>query len=185
MLQVFDDVLPDPVAYRARVLAQPFGDVDLGVTFHGIAPAPDNSLVFWLAQEFPTLRAKTTCCRLSPEGQQEPHLIHDDRSMGDWSAILYLTPDPPLEDGTDFWMARHSGAKASTTIAESAEWLAEGMAWFDVARWERWCHVAARFNRLVLFKSAYFHSRALERNYGQGDTAMLRQLVFLEGAWSC
>ncbi len=180
MIDIYDDVLADPLAYRAAALAQNFASVAIGpITFHGIAPAPDRQLRDWLTIAMPDLGDVTTFLRRSPAGQVEPHYIHDDRSMGSWTAILYLTPDPPEGDGTTFWRYLPTGAVSSTAVAGSAEWLAEAEGWFDTTRWEVAAEVGAKFNRLVKFPAHYFHSRSLFENYGAGDAdARLIQVCF-------
>lgn len=170
MIQVHDDVLPDPRTYRAAVLRQHFDSVTVGpVTFHGIAPVPDDRFVRWFAQTFPQYEPTLTFARKSPAGQAEPNFIHTDDDMGDVTALLYLNPDPPADDGTTFW--RHSASGA----LDGAAWLADGQ---DLAAWEPTQHVPARFNRCVVFAAPLFHSRALEGNFGQGDEARLVQVLF-------
>jgi len=168
---VFDDVLLDPLGYRAAVLAQPFGDVPAGdQVFHGISPCAHSSVPELIARELmPGARTTLTFFRQSPEGQQEPNFIHSDREMGDWTGILYLAPTPPAGDGTSFWRHRATGAMCGDFDEAAAR---------DLTQWERWHHVEATFNRLLIFQSDYFHSRGLEQNYGQGDDARLIQVLF-------
>lgn len=113
--------------------------------------------------------------RKSPLGQEEPHFIHTDIDMGDWSAILYLNPDPPEGDGTSFWTHTASGAIESLIPHERSE---EGR---TAIGWELRQHVQARFNRLVIFPSSFFHSRAIPENWGEGDEARLTQITFGRG----
>lgn len=181
-LTVVDDVLPDFAAYVAAARAQPLGPVETapGVTFHGLAPAPDQTLPAWIAARWPALTPTTTFLRQGPAGQVEPHLIHTDRDMGDWTAIAYLTEQPPAGDGTTFYRWTATGAIMSLATTGEAL-LEEWQAWRDPAPWTPWQTVPARPNRVVLFPSCYFHSRALPENYGQGDTARLIQVVFGTG----
>lgn len=177
-IQVVDGVLAHPDRYREVALSTcKFGDVpDNGVVFHGISlNTPTNELEVFIAAHFPGLRTKDTALRQSPEGQLEPHLIHSDLSMGVWSAILYLTPKPAPGDGTAFWR-RNDGAREST--AETPEgYIADSASWFDRSLWTPWYVVPAVFNRLVLFPSRLYHSRARE-NYGRGNDARLIQIAF-------
>lgn len=183
-LTVVDDVLPDFPAYAAATRRQPFGDVEptAGVVFHGIADAVSDALPQWMQARYAGLTPTLTFVRQSPAGQDEPHFIHTDQDMGDWTALYYLTADPPPGDGTLFWRWRETGALRSlaTTAADQA---AEQAAWPDLAQWEPWTLVAARPNRVVIFPAAYYHSRALVENYGTGDTARLLQVMFGTGAW--
>jgi hypothetical protein len=154
LIAVFDDVIQEPDTYRQKALASQFGSVSFGeVTFHGVAPAPDDEMGSWFAQRFPMYEATVTFLRKSPLGQAEPNFIHSDEEMGDVTAILYLNPNPPKEDGTVFWK-RHKNA------------------------WESTEKVDAKFNRAVVFDAPLYHSRAIERNYGSGNEARLIQVLF-------
>jgi hypothetical protein len=179
-IHVYDDVLPDPEGYRALALAHAFRTFTIGnVEWRGFAECEPPGLTDWLQGLRPDLKATLSLLRQSPKGQAEPHYIHTDRSMGDWTAILYLTPSPKAGDGTDFWRHRWSGVTESR--AQSATEMAqEASAWSDQDQWSLRQHVASRFNRVVLFPAEYFHSRALYENYGDGDTARLTQIVFCE-----
>lgn len=184
---VIDDVLPDPVAYRAAVLAMPRQSHALApeVVFHGIAQPPDRSLPDWIEAHFPMLYATLSMTRLSPLGQKEPNLIHTDCDLGEWTGILYLNPNPPDTDGTTFWIRRETGA-ALSTAATLDERVDEGFAWQTPDLWEPTRTIPAAFNRLVLFPAAAYHSRALFDNYGADpESARLIQLVFGTGELPC
>jgi len=178
---VVDDVLDDVASYRTQCLAQPFGDVATAAgVFRGIAPVPDASLTAWLVGRWPQLLPTTTFLRRSPLDQSEPHLVHTDQDMGDWTALYYLTADPPAADGTTFYRSRLTGARRS--VAETAEDRGlEAVLWADREAWEPWHTVQARPNRLVLFPAAYYHARAIPANYGTAETARLLQVTFGTG----
>ena len=113
-IHVYDDVLPDPEGYRALALAHTFRTFTIGnVEWHGFAECEPTGFTDWLQDRRPDLTATLSLLRQSPEGQVEPHYIHTDRSMGEWTAILYLTPSPQTGDGTDFWRHRWSGVTES------------------------------------------------------------------------
>ena len=176
-IMVFDDVLPDPMASRAEALAQTFEThVHNTVPFHGIAMSPPH-VASLIMQQFPSYRPTLTFFRQSPQGQAEPNFIHCDRTMGDWTALLYLTPDPPAEDGTDFWTHRPTGDTESPVL-EPAEYFSENEKLHTMADWERRVHVAGTFNRMLLFPAPYYHSRALFDNFGEGDEARLVHVTF-------
>jgi RimJ/RimL family protein N-acetyltransferase len=174
---VIDDVLPDIEAYRRAILAGPFADVETspGVVFHGINRDVDGQLPLWIQTQYPSLTPTLTFARQSPAGQEEPHYLHTDRDMGDWTGILYLTADPPAEDGTTFWRSTATGAVQSMADVDEPD------TWRDLAQWEPWQTVPARANRLVLFPSGYVHSRAMPGNYGTGANARLIQVIFGTG----
>ena len=174
-ITVLDDALPDPHAYREFALAQPYREIQTGdELWRGIARLDPQTDVFAhvLAAEWPGARTHLTFFRKSPLGQDEPNFLHSDEGMGEWTAILYLNPTPMAGDGTDFWRWRQTG-----DVMGSARSLPK-----DPVLWERWKHVDAQFGRLVLFDSLYFHSRAIQENYGEGDTARLVQVAF--GTWA-
>jgi hypothetical protein len=189
-LTIVDDVLPAFKAYVAATRAQPFADVETspGCVFHGLAPAVDDALPAWIRARWPHLTPTKTFVRRSPAGQVEPHLVHTDRDMGDWTAIAYLTAQPWAGDGTTFYRWTASGAIASLATTGEAL-LEEWLAWRDPAQWTPWQTIAARPNRVVLFPAAYYHSRAIPNNYGtvggggegEADTARLIQVVFGTG----
>lgn len=173
LVAVFDGVLLDPAAYRAQALRQSFADLPDGdAVFRGIAPAADDSLESIVADLLGDHVDPThTFFRQSPDGQREPNYIHSDASMGAWTGILYLNPDPPAGDGTTFW--RHVGTG-------EVEGTQDGIS-RDISDWRAWLHVDARFGRLLVFRSALFHSRGLLDNYGSGDGARLIQVMFGRG----
>jgi hypothetical protein len=175
LFAVFDDVLMSPQIYRAAALGLPFTDVHDGDdVFHGIAETPNQTLPDVLMSILPPGAAPVlTFFRQSPEGQVEPNFIHSDAMMGDVTAILFLTPTPPKGDGTAFW-------RTADTYEDHGPLDKVAMA--DRANWVQWELIEARFNRLLLFKSDLYHSRALEANYGHGDDARLIQVAFVRGS---
>lgn len=174
----FDDVLPDPCKYREEVLSLDYQSRQHGVlTFHGIAMDDNNRLPAWISGRFPGLISNLSFYRKSPHGQSEPNFIHADIGMGDWTAIFYLNEKPPAGDGTTFY--KHLPTSTFCAVPEFnafEDWKIDD-------RWEPWHKVNAKFNRLLLFKAPYFHSRSLYSNYGNGDTSRLVQVVFGTGAW--
>ena len=170
MIQVHDNVLTDPLAYRAAAVAQPVQSMTFGATtFHGLALAPDPAFLTWFAATYPAYAPTLTFLRTSPAGQIEPNDIHTDVDMGDVTALLYLNPDPPPKDGTTFWQHRASGA------TEGDAWVRDG---HDRDAWDVVQHVPARFNRCVVFTAPLFHSRALVANYGHDADARVVQVLF-------
>jgi hypothetical protein len=174
--RVFDNFLPDPEAYRREALGREFRTYEFpGETYHGIAmPAPPE-IPMRIAQMFPGTVPTLSFFRRSPEGQAEPLFIHTDVGMGEWTALLYLNPDPPEGDGTVFWRHLATGAIESAIPHERTE---EGR---TPCGWRPWRTIEARFNRLVLFPATLFHSRAIFANWGAGDEARLTQVVFGRG----
>jgi hypothetical protein len=178
VITVADHVIPFPTPYREYALAQDFHDVTVGpVTFHGIAEVTSPALADIIRAIDDRLTPTFTFFRRSPAGQVEPHFIHTDIDMGHWTAVLYLTDPPETGDGTSFWKYRPTGAFQSA--AKSAEeHTAEAFAWTVESQWDCWNTIDAKFNRLLLFPSAAFHSRTIRENYGTGHRARLTQVMF-------
>lgn len=176
-IRVYDGVLEDPLAYRAAALAAGFQSIPLGGSvFHGIGASPDATLPEWIGAMYPGLEPVITFFRHSPGGQREPNYVHSDTDMGDWTGILYLNPDPPLGDGTLFYAHTPTGDVESTPGVDT-----HADEWSDPSKWTLRGFVPAAFNRLVLFPSRLFHSRAIPENYGAGNDARLIQVVFGRG----
>ena len=178
---VYDDVLADPEAYRAAVLARPFGDQVVGPdVFHGIQLDEDETFPGWIVGRFPQLTPTLSFFRQSPLGQREPNYIHTDGDMGQWTALLYLNPRPDPGDGTIFW--RHVSGALGSDAPDDVALLDNRQTWKDLTQWEPVGHVDAKFGRALLFEADRFHSRAIAKNYGTGDDARLVQVVFGLGA---
>lgn len=170
-LLVFDDVLSDPVGYRQQALEREFADITLGAdTFRGIAFAWDDTLLEAVVERFGSSRlTMPSFFRRSPLGQAEPNYIHSDKGEGEWTALLYLNPTPAKGDGTTFWARLTDNAIGGDFEQDEAR---------DLSRWAPWEKVDAKFNRLLVFRSELFHSRALFDNYGVGEGARLVQVAF-------
>lgn len=180
-VRVFDNFIADPESYRREALKLEYRSYefpDVGVTFHGIAQPVPADVCVKLARMFPAAVPTLSVFRRSPAGQTEPHYIHTDADMGEWTALLYLNPDPPAGDGTAFWRYKPTGEiENETPHARSAAGMTPAP-----ELWERWRLVKAKFNRLVLFPSTYLHSRAIFGNWGAGEDARLTQVTFGRGA---
>ena len=176
-VKIFDDFLGDPDAYRRKALAGEFRTYDFGggETYHGISIPASGEVPLRLIGLYPALTPTLSFFRRSPAGQVEPHFIHTDIDMGDWTALLYLNPDPPAGDGTTFWMHLATGAHESAIPHERS---VEGL---SSDGWRARQTVSAKFNRLVMFPATYFHSRAIFDNWTAGDDARLTQVVFGKG----
>ena len=125
-LRVHDGVLADFHAYAHAARRRTFESVTRGATtFHGIAPCADPTLPDWIRAHYPRAVPTLSFFRQSPAGQVEPNYLHTDRDMGDWTAIFYLTVDPPPEDGTTFWRDRDTGAQERLALDRVGDWLSE------------------------------------------------------------
>lgn len=179
MITIIDDFLPDPSSYRAAALTQDFRSFHFEsekCTFHGIALIALSDIIPTMIQAAYPKRVPTlSFLRKSPRGQVEPHFIHTDIDMGDWSAILYLSQNPPPDDGTTFWTHNATGAISSVVPHERS---AEGM---TPNGWTARQKVHGAFNRMVIWPSTYFHSRSIHENWGEGHLARLTHVTFGKG----
>jgi len=172
-ITVFDDFLTNPEAYRDAALQSEFRTMVFPeATFHGISIPVPPTVPEKLMRLIPSLRPTLSFFRRSPAFQEEPHFIHTDIDMGEWSSVLYLNPDRPDGDGTSFWTHNGSGEIESTIPHQRSE---EGR---TSDGWTLRETVLSKFNRLVLFPSSYFHSRAIFENWGKGYSARLTQVTF-------
>lgn len=173
---VLDNLLTNPEEYRATALHQEFRTYDFGhCKFHGIAVNGVERCVAQLTKEFPDFDPALSFFRKSPLDQEEPNDIHTDVDMGNCTAILYLNPNPPASDGTRFWWNTESGTSGSE-VPHKYSTLGH-----DRKQWISYRFVQAQFNRLLIFDSTLFHSRAIPENWGTGDEARLTQVTFGNG----
>ena len=172
-IRVFDDFLADPVNYRKAALRGEFKTFEFpGCAFHGISTPTPSTVPEKICHMFPGWKASLSFFRKSPIGQEEPHFIHTDIDMGEWSAILYLNPEHPTGDGTAFWTHVSTNTDGSRIPHERSE---EGK---SARGWMLRRLVIGKFNRLVIFPSHLFHSRGIPQNWGKGDAARLTQVTF-------
>ncbi len=171
---IFDNFLERPESYLDAAKKSEFRTFAFEkATFHGICPVElDGPVPSRIAGMIPKARPMLSFLRKSPLGQIEPHFIHTDIDMGEWSAILYLNPNPPDGDGTTFWTHSKTGTIGSMVPHERSE---EGM---TARGWSARQSVQAKFNRMVIWPSWFFHSRAIPENWGSGDEARLTQVTF-------
>lgn len=175
MIRVFDNFLDNPDEYREEALKLNYRTYDFpNCSFHGIALSGMTAIVTDKLENV-GLKPELSFFRKSPLGQVEPHFIHSDVDMGEWSAILYLNPNPPAGDGTAFWTLVATGDIESMIPHERSE---EGR---DPKNFDLRCSVQAQFNRLLMFPSSYFHSRRIHDNWGDGADARLTQVTFGKG----
>ena len=176
-VRVFDNFVPLAKEYAAVGAASNFLSYHFEhCVFHGIHQMPaDGYIPSLIRQRYPNAEPTLSFFRRSPAGQVEPHYIHTDIDMGDWSAILYLNHDAPEGDGTRFWMHKATGEIENPIPHLRSK---EGQ---STDGWEWRQFVQAKFNRMVIFPSSFYHSRALFENWGDAKEARLTQVTFGKG----
>lgn len=154
-LLIFDNVIKDADQYVKEIFDQGFDEFQDGDNvFKGVKQRPnDDDFASFVLDMLPGYEISLNLVRHSPFGQIEPNYIHKDDMMGDITAILYLTKNPPYKDGTIFWEE-------------------------DIDK--EMCIVKSKFNRMIAFDSDCRHSRSMFMNFGSGVDARLIQVVFLK-----
>lgn len=152
-LALMDNVIRNPDRYVKEILEKDFFDVQLGdQVFKGIQPrSNDDEFARFALEYFPEFVVQYNFVRKSPMNQEEPNFIHSDEMMGDLTFVLYLSKNHPKEDGTTIY--DQDGNIAMT--------------------------VYSKFNRVFGFESKLSHSRNIYKNFGEGDSSRLVQVMFL------
>jgi hypothetical protein len=88
----------------------------------------------------------------------------------EWTAILYLSPDAPVDSGTNIWRHKETGVYSCTTDEEVLSLDGE---------WEVITSVGNVFNRLVLFRGNLCHRSGSIAGFGTDkNTGRLTQTFF-------
>lgn len=145
MIYYIDNFLPDVKAHIEFAKKQNYQDVDAhGTPFPGFAPS--NSPEIWKLIETEMVGKvipKAEAFRVTNYNIYSPTFIHEDSSMSEYAAILYLTEPETEEDGTAFY-----------------NYIGDHPIDFnDLSKWERTQLVQQKVNRLLIFPSALAHSR--------------------------
>ena len=86
--------------------------------------------------------------------------VHHDST--DWAAVLYLTPDAPLDSGTAIYKHKHTGIYRHTEDA-SVDFNDYHS---DPDDWEVIAQSMNMYNRLVIYDGMYYH-RSVRPGFGQ------------------
>lgn len=125
--------------------------------------------------------------RLNREGEKATSWIHADIGMGNYAIVWYLNEQD--EGGTAFWRHRALGwdrlpdppelARSSYSLEQVADLLRGDSN--DEQAWDHLVTVPARFNRMIVYPTACFHSRMPKESFGSTkDDARLIYVAFLQ-----
>lgn len=95
--------------------------------------------------------------------------IHADDSQ--WAAVLYLTPDAPVEAGTSIY--RYVPTNEILPPKETVDI-------FDPEKWQIITMIGNVYNRLVIYKGDLFHRSFLPGFGATKNTARLTQVFFFD-----
>lgn len=177
MISIHDNFLRFPVQMRSSALSSGFGtwsppkgDTGLpdyqGMNFWGDHATGVKALSALLGQIFPSKMFFRITNPLVDRG-----VIHSDRMNSQFTALLYLTPSPPVNHGTGFYRHRRTGLAEMPTIADLPRYpgLYEDMLGAREEDWEQTEFVEGKWNRCVVFDARLFHCRLPKLGFGQGD----------------
>jgi hypothetical protein len=91
--------------------------------------------------------------------------IHHDPT--NWAAVLYLTPDAPLEAGTAIYRNKETKISMYDPKNPVTEYNNKTDEITDLNKWEPIVQVSNIFNRLVMYRGEYYHRSMLP---GFGDS---------------
>ena len=153
-LITFDNIIKNPLSYVEDIHLHGFQDVADGeYTFKNIQPRDKNDeFAKYVSELFIGYKVDLNFVRKSPLNQEEPNFVHTDEMMGDITCLLYLNEQAPEDDGTTIY---DEDKKPLLTMY-------------------------SKFNRMIAFDSNAPHSRNLFKNFGEGQTARLVQVIFLK-----
>jgi len=207
-LLILDDFIDDPLAYRARALALAYATGrELGpVNFPGIqTAAQDGSAIMqWIADalgcDLKWDSPDHGAYRISSAADTARCDIHidSDTRNNTYAAILYLSLPEHCVGGTSFWRHRPTGWERRPSPEQLAaqgyrSFIDFERRWIPVGRqrpfaelrrerdaaWDCVLEVPMRFNRLIVYRSDYFH--AIGELFGDRfENARLVQLFYFE-----
>ena len=187
---VVNNFYEDPYAIREQALLNgmfPFvnelpGQRSLGVSDEQsiILKAKFEAILGMSITSWDTYRGKksqknNTCFQLITEDEKS-WIHHDDTS---WAGVLYLNPDPDPDSGTGLFTHIETGVSMWDPNDPASELNYNDDKW-DISKWRCNLEVKNQFNRLILYKSAYYHNSMVPgfgKNYLDGR---LTQVFFFD-----
>jgi tetratricopeptide (TPR) repeat protein len=206
-LLVVDDFLPDALACRTRAQslhfldasAHPNGNFPGRQTVGGQADAALlQRIADALGRDLKWHWPGHGAFRISAAGslaRSDIHVDHGDSRVA-YAGVLYLSLPADCQGGTSFWRHRETGWARSPTPAQAAASPYGSLAGFMRAQaagdargfdqlaqgrgqWDLLFEVPMHFNRLIVYRSDYFHGISQVFGSGLGD-GRLTQLFFFE-----
>lgn len=168
-MMVVDDFLPDAQAYRDEVLKHPFHDVWFGGgMFKNIQVHSTNEFQDKISDVVGRKVQQAYSFLRINYGHELPHNpIHNDDDIGGIATILYLNTPDQCRGGTALWKHKPTGLEKMPTphefkrfgkspVREMNRIYADGK---DLSKWEFIDMAEMKFNRLIMYPAACFHSR--------------------------
>ena len=85
--------------------------------------------------------------------------VHHDLTR--WAAVLYMTPDAPVDSGTAIYRHKESGISLWNPQDPKTEFNDRREITTDLSKWEQIISVGNIFNRLIVYRGEYYHKSIL------------------------
>lgn len=165
-LFVYDDVIKNIDAMRLDALTSDFYDYEAhdGEVYKRVVikelPDLDEIVRLIMGSDIDMLMSGY---RLNYDGEVPNNYVHSDLGFGQYACVLYLCDG---YGGTGFWRHKETGA---TRIDVGDVELFEKVRhdWNNENAWELEEVVQLKYNRIVVYESASFHSRYPSEAFGQ------------------
>ena len=194
-LMIIDDFLPNPYAFREKLLALEYPKPTNNIYYPGrnsktSLPIPGLAEeISRRVQETLTPKEQTAHCksRITLAGELGKADIHIDGCY--WSALLYMSLPEHCQGGTDFFKHIETDTDQAILTPKGIEKLGlqnvedAEKKYYDIMKkdgqnrekWKKTLHVPMRFNRLVLLRPWLWHTAGP----GFGDSLESGRLVYL------
>ena len=170
-MKVMYDTLNHYEEVEDRIRSLPFDGVVSpvdNILYPDIALIPDDiggAIHAQLQGLFPnqTVHPSFQFARLSVEGVEAPHSVHNDLSMGEWTSLFYLCD----EGGTDICSHRTEGFGGQPETDELLSvWQRDTN---NNEAWHTDIHIPAERNKLVAYPADWMHRAVPYQGYGSKD----------------
>jgi hypothetical protein len=169
-LMIFDNFYGNPEQVREYALSLPYTisgnypgirtDIMRGIHNSSAKTLFEDILgkkITWWPEQYNTSFQYTTA--------KDTTWIHHDTT--NWAAVLYLTPDAPLDSGTAIYRNKESKISMYVPGIPSTDYNDNTEEITDLDKWEPIVQVSNIFNRLVMYRGEYYHRSMLP---GFGDS---------------
>lgn len=170
-LMLFDNFYGNPMDVRNYALSLPY---DVTGNYPGRRTKVQNEPHFSSAKKiFEDILHKkinywpteyNTSFQYTVEGDKT--WVHYDSTM--WAAVLYLSPDAPLEAGTAIYRNKETKISMLDRNRTETDYNNRGDLLSDMDKWEPIVTVSNVFNRLVMYRGEYYH-RSMLPGFGQNQ----------------
>lgn len=175
-LFVVDDFYDDPDAVRRFALAQEFHE---DLRFYKGLRSTQQFCPDWIRKAFERIIQQPITSidgRFQITRSQDPQVYHHD--LQTWAAMIYLSPDAPLESGTRLHRSRRNRARHADQGQAVMDEVFRG-GFYDSTQFDTVDDIGNVYNRLVIMDARHIHSAGAY--FGQdSETGRLTHLFFFD-----